>query len=102
MLLGNRFAIRLEVRDIVYTARVDEVNGCTAGDLGAMDAKLRGGQDVTTAQVSTGCRVETFAGKTDSGESRSSDVPLALSLVREPTSDVLNLVSFYGGVSFIF
>lgn len=102
VLLGNRFAVRLEVRDVVYTAKVDQVNGCSADDLIAMDNKLRGGGSVLSANVSSSCRLDTFDGQTSSGQNRSTDVPLALSLVRDPTSDVLNLVSFYGGVSFIF
>lgn len=102
VLLGNRFAVRLEVRDLVYTAKVDQVNGCNFDDLQAMDQALRSGRPVTAASTSAGCRVDTFDGTNDAGQNRSTDVPLALSLVRDPTSDVLNLVSFYGGVSFIF
>lgn len=102
VLLGNRFAIRLEVRDIVYTAAVQNVNGCNFGDLDAMDKALRAGRPVTSAVVTEACQVGTFDGTNDAGQNRSTDVPLALSLVRDPTSDVLNLVSFYGGVSFIF
>ncbi|MBX5482488.1 MAG: outer membrane beta-barrel domain-containing protein [Myxococcaceae bacterium] len=102
VLLGNRFAIRLEVRDIVYTARVDRVNGCDFNDLDAMDKSLRAGKPVTAANVSDGCQVAEFDGTDSNNHNRSTDVPLALALVRDPTSDVLNLVSFYGGVSFIF
>ncbi len=39
---GDRFALRTEVRDVVYTAKVDQVNGCNESDLAAMnDARHR-------------------------------------------------------------
>jgi hypothetical protein len=38
---GQRFAFRLEVRDVVYTARVERVNGCGSDDLATMDKALR-------------------------------------------------------------
>ena len=49
--LGERFAFRLEVRDVVYTARMERVNGCNVDDLRAMDMKIRSGQDPATATV---------------------------------------------------
>ncbi len=100
--LGDRFAIRMEVRDVVYTARVDRVNGCSVEDLGAMDKAIRENRAVgAVSGLSSGCRVSEFEGE-DNGYKRSQNVPLAYDMVREPTSDVLNLVSFYGGVSFLF
>jgi outer membrane beta-barrel protein len=104
VLLGDRFAIRAEVRDIVYTAQIDTVNGCTKDDLTAMSAATRSDQGpnaAASANVSSGCRVSSFTG-TNGGYERRNDVPLALNLVNVATSDVLNLVSFYGGVSFLF
>jgi outer membrane beta-barrel protein len=95
---GDRFAVRLEVRDLVYTARVDQVNGCDVVDLEKMDQDLRRGLDPAQSAVKTGCRKERFAAATAADK----DVPLAYTLVREPTSDVLNLVSFYAGASFLF
>ncbi len=101
--LGNRFAFRLEVRDVVYTARVERVNGCNREDLSAMDMALRGGKPVTSVNVGSGCRVDTFDGTDpDTGLKRSNDVPLALGLVKNPSSDVLNNVGLYAGISFIF
>ncbi len=100
--LGEHFALRLEVRDVVYTARADRVNGCNGDDLRAMDAKLRAGQDVATATVSGGCKLETFVGTDANGNKNSTNVPLALSLVKTPSSDVLNNLGLYIGASFIF
>lgn len=101
--LGDSFALRLEVRDLVYTARVDAVNGCDGVDLAAMDRALRAGQKVTNASVTPSCQVETFDGvDQDTGHNRRDDVPLALNLVRVPSSDVLNNVGFYAGFAFLF
>ncbi|MBL8920647.1 MAG: outer membrane beta-barrel domain-containing protein [Myxococcaceae bacterium] len=101
--LGQRFAFRLEVRDVVYTARVERVNGCGVEDLRAMDTALRGGRPVSSAMVGGSCRVDTFDGTDpDTGQRRSNDVPLALGLVRNPSSDVLNNIGLYAGVSFLF
>lgn len=100
--LGEHFAFRLEVRDVVYTARADRVNGCSGDDLRAMDAKLRAGQDVATATVSGACKLETFVGTDANGNKNSTNVPLALSLVKTPSSDVLNNLGLYIGASFIF
>lgn len=101
--LGQRFAFRLEVRDVVYTAKVDSVNGCNSMDLKAMDDKIRGGQPIESAVVGGSCNVQSFTGTDpDTGYKRSNDVPLALNLVRLPSSDVLNNVGLYIGASFLF
>ena len=101
--LGERFALRLEVRDVVYTARMERVNGCNVDDLRAMDQKIRGGQDPATATVGGTCNVDTFTGTIEGTDiKRSNDVPLALNLVRIPSSDVLNNIGMYLGISFLF
>jgi len=101
--LGERFAFRLEVRDVVYTARMERVNGCNVDDLRAMDMKIRSGQDPSTATVGATCNVDTFTGTIENTDiKRSNDVPLALNLVRIPSSDVLNNIGLYLGISFLF
>jgi len=110
--LGDRFALRLEVRDLVYTARVDHVNGCSAGELGQMrdvfDRLTREQLDAPDAissqvAVSPGCQVQKFEGiDPQRNESRAYDIRQALSLVEEPSSDVLNNVSVYAGFSVLF
>jgi outer membrane beta-barrel protein len=101
--LGQRFAFRLEVRDVVYTARMERVNGCNVDDLRAMDMKIRSGQDPATATVGSTCNVDTFTGTIEGTDiKRSNDVPLALNLVRIPSSDVLNNIGLYLGISFLF
>jgi outer membrane beta-barrel protein len=101
--LGERFAFRLEVRDVVYTARMERVNGCDRDDLRAMDAKIRMGQDPATAIVGDACQVDQFTGTIEGTDiRRSNDVPLALNLVANPSSDVLNNLGLYLGFSFLF
>jgi outer membrane beta-barrel protein len=101
--LGDRFAIRLELRDLVYSARVTHVNGCSASDLSAMAEKLDQGQSVSSAAVGSGCDLHRFDGvDARSNYNRSNDIPLALNLVSNPSSDVLNNLGFYAGLSFAF
>lgn len=85
--LGSRFALRIEVRDVVYTARVERINGCSLADL------------QSTPISSTGsCQAELF----NEGGSSGTLVSLATSILRKPSSDVLNNVGLYLGASFIF
>ena len=106
--LGSRFAFRAEVRDLVYTARTDKVNGCDGTDLDVMDRTLRAGGTFLGADgspkinVSGSCKLDTFSGTDASGRQRSEDVPLAKNLVINPSSDVLNNVGLYLGLSFLF
>jgi outer membrane beta-barrel protein len=105
--LNSRVAVRLEVRDLVYTARTDKVNGCDGTDLDVMDRTLRAGgtfiKDGSPAiNVSASCKLDTFSGTDNAGRQRSEDVPLAKNLVINPSSDVLNNVGMYLGISFLF
>jgi outer membrane beta-barrel protein len=105
VLLGDRFAVRLEVRDVVYTARVDSVDGCNANDLGALYQWFQNqqGTSITTVPVSGGCNVKRFTGADPkTGYTYVSDIPLANNLVATPSSDVLNNVGFYLGLSLLF
>lgn len=103
---GTRFALRLEVRDLVYTARVDSVNGCNLSDASIMKTRTDAGGNLDTLKqlrdvqgtISKGCKVENF-GK--SGDLRS-DINLSRNLIATPSSDVLNNVGFYLGAGFIF
>lgn len=119
--IGKRFALRLELRDIIYTARVDQVNGCSRDDLKALDNAYRAasGMDldskIRSVGVSGGCNVENnFVGSytyTDANgqtqeRKRADDIPQANNLVNppgmQPSSDVLNNLGLYLGASFIF
>ncbi len=101
--IGNRFAFRLELRDLLYSARVTKVNGCSAADLSAMLARIDQGQSVASASVGSGCDLRRFDGvDAKSNYNRSNDVPLALNLVSTPSSDVLNNLGIYAGLSIVF
>jgi outer membrane beta-barrel protein len=104
--VGKRFAMRLEVRDLVYTARVDRVNGCSSEDLGQMATANGTGQDFAELELSGSCDRGAFDGTQegtgDPGKPLREDIPLAQDLIAEPSSDVLNVVSFYAGFSILF
>ena len=101
--LGDRFAIRLELRDLLYSARVTRVNGCSSDDLSAMAARLDQQQSVSSATVSSSCDVHRFEGIDGrTSYNRSNDIPLALNLISNPSSDVLNNIGVYAGLSLSF
>jgi len=81
--LNEDLLIRLEFRDLVYTAKVDSINGCSRADLSD-----------TATSVSGSCQLAKFT--TDAQKS------IARSLVEEPSSDVLNNLGVYAGVSYTF
>lgn len=84
--LNDSFLVRLEVKDLVYTAKVDQINGCNLDDLTVLAEQGSG-------SVNAACQAGSFKG---------SDASLARNLVEEPSSDVLNNVGVYGGVSYTF
>jgi outer membrane beta-barrel protein len=104
--LGARFALRLEVKDVVYTARVEQVNGCGLADLANLDARTRASLPLEGTPVAPGCDLRAFLGRAPGGDSRSLDLPLAYQLVRGeegvPSSDVLHNVGAYLGLAFLF
>ena len=85
--LGERAAIRLEVRDLIYTARVDKINGCSYEDLYNIGSH--------SSPVNGSCTG-------DGGFASADDRQLAMSLLKETSSDVINNVSFFAGFSFLF
>jgi len=80
----QNFVARLELRDMVYTAQVDRINGCSFSDFQAAES---GGQ------VSGSCKI--------SGMSEEARIA-AKDLIRKPSSDVLNNLGVYAGISYIF
>lgn len=102
--LGERFAFRLEVRDVVYTARMERVNGCDLEDLKALQAKYDSpSHSLDEAQVSGTCDVNAFKGVIDgTNYNRGRDINFAKQQVEKPTSDVLSNVGLYWGFSFLF
>jgi outer membrane beta-barrel protein len=98
--VGERFALRLGLRDLVYTARVDRVNGCSLGDLNALNDQRVAGAPLSGASVGAGCEVSSFEG-TNGSRSRGDDVPLAINVVDQPSSAVLNELGVYLGFSLV-
>lgn len=100
--LGKYVALRVEIKDVIYTARVEAVEGCEAADLNAINDAVRLGRPVTDASVAPACRIERWDGVNEqTGQKNSTDVPLALNLVRTPSSDVLNNLGLYLGIGFV-
>ncbi|HEY3384307.1 MAG TPA: outer membrane beta-barrel domain-containing protein [Vicinamibacterales bacterium] len=87
VMLGERAAIRLEIRDLIYTARVNQINGCSYEDLYSLST---GGNPVSGSCPANG------------GFATTDDRQLAMSLLKETSSDVINNVSFFAGFSFLF
>jgi outer membrane beta-barrel protein len=100
--IGQAFALRLEVRDLVYTARVDRVDGCNLADFNLLEQARSNNQPFATLPLSSTCRYQRFDGvDPQSRKNYREDIVLGRDLVREPSSDVLNNVSFFAGFSFL-
>ncbi|ATB47708.1 outer membrane beta-barrel domain-containing protein [Corallococcus macrosporus] len=100
---GESYALRVEVRDLIYTARVDRVDGCNLADFEALEAARATNQDFSTLNLSGSCRYEKFDGvDPKTRKNYREDIILGRDLVAEPSSDVLNNVSFYAGFSVLF
>lgn len=102
--LGERFTIRVEVRDVVYTPSVERINGCDFDDLTRMEQRVGAGGSADQAMTSAACRKLEFVGfsETDPTYPNSRNISLARNLVKNPSSDVINNVGLYLGASFLF
>lgn len=92
--LNEDLLIRLEVCDLIYTAKVDTINGCDLEDLSRL-ASPEGGT------IKGACRKADFEYRGPGGEQKTS-VNQALDLVEDASSDVLNNIGVYGGISYTF
>ncbi|QAT84645.1 hypothetical protein EJ065_3077 [Corallococcus coralloides] len=100
---GEHYALRLEVRDLIYTARVDKVDGCNLADFEALEAARAANQPFDGLNLSGSCKVAKFDGvDPETKKNYREDIILGRDLVAEPSSDVLNNVSFYAGFSVLF
>jgi hypothetical protein len=99
--LGELFAIRLELRDLIYPANFSTINGCNRADLLALDSRLVAGPP--PSGLSSGCNLAAFSGTGPDGRSRSLDVPLATGVIKAPpASAIINNLGFYVGASLNF
>jgi outer membrane beta-barrel protein len=89
--LGEKITLRLEVRDIIYTAQVNTINGCDAGDI----SNLKGGGSPNNSS----CNSNAF---NNPPNLRNNQLAIALSMLQQSSSDVLNNITFFAGVSWIF
>lgn len=96
--INDTFLVRLEFRDLVYTATVDTINGCTREDLAQLDAG--------SGSVSGSCQSDKFLGRPSGGGGTTSHLNaqgnLAKTLLDDMSSDVLNNLGVYGGISYSF
>jgi len=95
--LGDRFTVRLELRDFVYSGQVSRVNGCNAADAAKIEDAEANGQ--TATGLSSGCDERAFGSP---GAQAQLNAGAAKDLLARPSADVINNISFQGGVSWLF
>lgn len=95
--LGDRFTVRLELRDFVYSGQVSQVNGCNAADAAKIETAEANGQ--TATGLSSGCDERAFGSP---GAQAQLNAGAAKDLLSRPSADVINNISFQGGVSWLF
>lgn len=98
--VGQHFAIRLELRNLVFSSSVSTVNGCSAQDLRTISERLCL-FDTPSTPIGPGCDEATFSGSTPDGVQRSNLAALALNLTRSP-GGVIQQLGLYLGASWIF
>jgi outer membrane beta-barrel protein len=91
ILLGDKVALRLEVRDLIYTARIDEINGCTLQQLQPAMNVPQGG---------AGCDLNAFGAV--GSNTRTTAINQATQLLKDNSSAVLNNLLLFAGVSYLF
>ncbi len=100
---GDSMALRLEVRNLVYTARVDRVDGCNLQDFQKLEDARGSGRPFSELGLTGSCQFQKFDGvDPKTRKNYREDIVLGKDLVGNPSSDVLNNLSFYGGFSFLF
>ncbi|MGZ3458781.1 MAG: outer membrane beta-barrel domain-containing protein, partial [Archangium sp.] len=100
---GDSMALRLEMRDQVYTARVDRVDGCNLQDFQKLEDARGSGVAFSDLGLSGSCQYQKFDGvDPKTRKNYREDIVLGKDLVGNPSSDVLNNLGFYAGFSFLF
>jgi outer membrane beta-barrel protein len=100
--LSDRFTVRLELRDFVYSGHVSRVNGCNLTDVVNIEASPG-----TATGLSAGCDQNAFdQGNQLPGKTAADRISLnasgARDLLKSPSADVINNIAFQGGVSWLF
>ena len=95
--LSERVTMRLELRDFAYSGYVSRVNGCNHADAEKIEAAEAGGQ--TATGLSSGCDERAFGAP---GTQAQLNAGAAKALLARPSADVINNLTFQGGVSWLF
>jgi len=95
--LGDRFTVRLELRDLAYSGYVSRVNGCNFADVSKIEAAEAAGG--TASGLSGGCNERAFGAP---GTAAQLNAGAARDLLKTPSADVINNIAFQGGVSWLF
>ena len=95
--LGERLTARIELRDFAWSGHVSRVNGCDAADAAKIEAAEANGQ--SAAGLSQGCDERAFGSP---GAQAQLNAGAARDLLARPSADVINDISFQGGVSWLF
>ena len=88
--LGDHFAIRLEVRDMIYSAYASQINGCSQQDL---DNIGNGNPGMATNQT---------CATTFSGDQGKTNAHIAATLLTDPSTEIINNLQFALGLSVLF
>jgi outer membrane beta-barrel protein len=95
--VGDRFTVRIELRDLAYSAYVSRVNGCNSDDLTRIETAEASG--TTATGLSSGCDERAFGSP---GQVAQLNAAGARELLKSPSSDLINNLAFQGGVSWLF
>jgi outer membrane beta-barrel protein len=95
--VSERFTVRLELRDLVYSGFVSRVNGCNHDDA----LKIAAAETAQThaTGLSAGCNESAFG---STSQIASANASAAADLLRTPSAEVINNLAFQGGVSWLF
>jgi outer membrane beta-barrel protein len=95
--VSERFTVRIELRDLVYSGYVSRVNGCSRAD--ALNIEAAENAKTTASNLSSGCNEGAFGSPHDVA---SANAAAAADLLRTPSAEVINNLAFQGGVSWLF
>ena len=92
--VNDRFTIRMELRDRVYSSYVSRVNGCGAADAAEIQKSGTG-----ATGLSPGCSAASFGNNENDIKGAAAS---AESQLRSPSASVVNNLAFQGGLSWLF
>jgi hypothetical protein len=94
--LGRWFAVRLELRDVFFSGRIDQINGCAVGQLNEIEPSFSplDNSRFAVAACDDGPFSDPFHGVRDLGLAR-------YRLQGPPSSDIVHVVGLYLGLSLL-